>query len=236
MIAGLGRGGHSYFALDITDVDSPTHLFTFENDPSQKIVQYWDKNGNKTRYAYGSSIPSEYDFSKLGEAWSTPRILKIKVNSKDKWVSVFGGGFNNGVNPNYGNAIFVIDMENGGKILKIDVSDKSGNNVVNSVPVSVVPITADGTSLANYHGAIAYFADYENKLWKLNLTEKGTLYSLQEIFDGESTSTNGRRAMHDITASIDTDNKLWLYYGTGDQQQLQKESSDIKNRLYGLKM
>ena len=41
VIAGLGRGGHSYFALDITDVDNPTHLFTFENDPSQKIVQYW---------------------------------------------------------------------------------------------------------------------------------------------------------------------------------------------------
>ena len=95
------------------------------------------------------------------------------INSKDKWVSVFGAGFNNGVNTNYGNAIFVIDLEDGGKILKtIDITDKSGNNVVNSVPSSVVPITADGTSLANYHGAIAYFADYENKLWKLNLATK----------------------------------------------------------------
>ena len=236
VIAGLGRGGHSYFALDITDIDNPKHLFTFDNDPSLKIIQYWNSDGLKDRFAYNSSIPSEYDFSKLGEAWSTPRILRIRINSNDKWVAVFGAGFNNGVNTNYGNAVFVIDMEDGGKILKkVDVTDKSGNNVVNSVPVSVVPVTADGTSLANYYGAIAYFADYENKLWKLNLTEQGTLYSLQELFDGESTSTNGRRTMHDVTASIDTDNKLWLYYGTGDQQQLQKESSDIKNRLYGLK-
>ena len=222
--------------MDITDIDNPKHLFTFDNDPSLKIIQYWNSDGLKDRFAYNSSIPSEYDFSKLGETWSTPRILRIRINSKDKWVAVFGAGFNNGVNTNYGNAVYVIDLEDGGKILKqIDVTDKSGNNVVNSVPVSIEPITADGTSLANYYGAIAYFADYENKLWKLNLTEQGTLYSLQELFDGESTSTNGRRAMHDVTASIDTDSKLWLYYGTGDQQQLQKESSDIKNRLYGLK-
>ena len=33
VIAGLGRGGHSYFALDITDINNPKHLFTFDNDP-----------------------------------------------------------------------------------------------------------------------------------------------------------------------------------------------------------
>lgn len=236
VITGLGRGGHSYFALDITDINNPEHLFTFSNDPSQKIVSYWDSSGLKSDFSYVSNIPDEFNFSELGEAWSTPRILRLKINNKDKWVAIFGGGFNNGVNPNYGNAIYVIDLENNGKILKkINVADKSGNNVVNSIPASIVPITADGTKLANYHGAIAYFADYENKLWKLNLSDKGTLYDLQEIFDGESNDTNGRRSMHDITASIDTDNNLWIYYGTGDQQQLQKESALIKNRLYGIK-
>ena len=38
----------------------------------------------------------------------------IRINSKDKWVAIFGGGFNNGVNPNYGNAVYVIDLENNG--------------------------------------------------------------------------------------------------------------------------
>ena len=93
-------------------------MFTFDNDPSLKIIQYWNSDGLKNRFAYNSSIPSEYDFSKLGEAWSTPRILRIRINSKDKWVAVFGAGFNNGVNTNYGNAVFVIDLEDGGKILK----------------------------------------------------------------------------------------------------------------------
>ena len=236
VLTGLGQGGGSYFALDITDVDNPTHLFTFDNDPSQQIITYWNSSGSKNRYSYSSSIPSDYDFSKLGESWSTPRILRMRISNNDKWVAVFGAGFNNGINTNYGSAVYVIDMEDGGKVLKrVNVEDKSGNNVVNSVPVSIIPINADGSPLANYYGAMSYFADYEGKLWKLNLTDKGTLYDIQQIFDAESTETNGRRVMKDVAASIDTDNALWIYYGTGDQLQLQKESSSIKNRLYGLK-
>ena len=109
----------------------------------------------------------------------------------------------------YGSSVFVIDMEDGGKVLKeIDVADKSGNSVVNSVPSSVIPIIADGSSLSNYYGAIAYFADYEGKLWKLNLSDKGTLYAIQQLFDAESTDANGRRVMKDIVASIDNQSQV----------------------------
>ena len=31
-LVGLGAGGHGYFALDITDPESPSHLFAIEND------------------------------------------------------------------------------------------------------------------------------------------------------------------------------------------------------------
>jgi type IV pilus assembly protein PilY1 len=237
-LTGLGKGGNSYFALDVTDVNQPAHLFTIMNDPNFNEVSYWDASGDKTVYSYTSTSFSndDYDFSKLGEAWSTPRIMRMKIDSKDKWVAVFGAGFNNAVSPEYGSAVFIIDMEDGGKVLKqIDVADKSGNSIINSVPVGIIPIIADGSPLANYHGAMAYFADYEGKLWKLNLSDQGTLYDMQQLFDAESTGANGRRVMKDVVASIDTDNTLWFYYGTGDQQQLQKVSPSIANRLYGLK-
>ena len=237
-LTGLGKGGNSYFALDITDVRHPTHLFTIMNDPNFKEVSYWNSNGNKTVYNYSSTFfpNDDFDFSKLGEAWSTPRILRMKINNKDKWVAAFGAGFNNAVSPEYGSAVFIIDMEDGGKLLKqIDIDDKSGNSVINSVPASIAPINADTSPLANYHGAMAYFADYEGKLWKLNLSDKGTLYDIQQLFDSEATSVNGRRVMFDVEASIDTNNKLWFYYGTGDQQRLEKISPSIQNRLYGIK-
>ena len=246
LLSGLGRGGNSYFALDITDTLNPKHLFTFQNDPVAKFVYYWDAAGTKTEHDYGpgKTIDPDYDFSKLGEAWSMPKILRIRIAGTDKWVAVFGGGFNNNVTTDYGSSVFVIDIENGGKVLQsIALTDNNDpnsspvtNKVINSLPASVVPINADSTSLANYYGALVYFADYEGKLWKLNLTSNGTLYDLQYLFDSEADYDNERRVMHDVAASIDAGtNKLWLYYGTGDQQQLANESATIANKLYGIK-
>jgi len=246
LLSGLGRGGNSYFALDITDTLNPKHLFTFKNDPVAKFVYYWDAAGNKTDHDYGpgKTINSDYDFSKLGEAWSMPKIMRIKIAGADKWVAVFGAGFNNNVTNDYGSGVFVIDMEDGGKVLQsIALTDNNDpnsspvtNQVKNSLPASVVPVTADSTSLAEYYGALVYFADYEGKLWKLNLSSNGTLYDLQYLFDSEADYRNQRRVMYDVAASIDAGTKkLWLYYGTGDQQQLANESSFIANKLYGIK-
>ncbi len=47
------------------------------------------------------------DYSKLGESWSTPRIIRIRNSSIDKWVAVFGAGYNGRSNPNLGSAVFV---------------------------------------------------------------------------------------------------------------------------------
>ena len=60
------------------------------------------------------------------KTWSTPRIIRIKVDGKDKWVAVFGGGYNGAVNPNVGSAVFVMDLEDEGRLLKvIDIKDEA---------------------------------------------------------------------------------------------------------------
>ena len=242
-ITGLGKGGKSYFVLDITDTQNPKHMFTVMNDPVRQKVYHWNSNGFKTIYDYaGGSIDENYDYRKLGEAWSTPRILRLKINGNDKWTAVFGAGFNNNVTASIGSAVFVIDLENEGKVLQvIDIEDKddpnnSTNYVINSVPAALTPIIPENTSIANYSGAMVYFADYEGKLWKVNLTDQGTLYDSQYLFDARATRENERKVMFEVAASIDeATNKLWLYYGTGDQQQLASTSSLIQNQLYGIK-
>ena len=246
LLGGLGRGGHSYYALDVTDTENPRHLFTFENDHVHDEVTHWDASGTKNTYGYGVGkiIPPEYDYRLLGETFSTPKILRIRIGSTDKWVAVFGAGFNNNVTSDFGSAVYVIDLEDGGKVLKvITLSDTNDPNtspvtnlVRNSVPASLIPVTADSTTLAQYYGALVYFADYEGKLWKINLTNNGTLYDAQILFDAEATGPNERRVMHEVGASIDAStNDLWLYYGTGDQQNLANESTNINNKLYGIK-
>ena len=120
LLSGLGAGGKGLFAIDVTNPDSPTHLFAINNDETNKAVQHWGVNKMKNEFGYASgTIDPQYDYRKLGETWSTPRITRIKVSGKDKWVAVFGGGYNGAVNPNIGSAVFVLDLEDEGRLLKV---------------------------------------------------------------------------------------------------------------------
>ena len=233
-ITGLGRGGNSYFALDITNPASPKHLFTVENDDLNKMVHFWDSTGNKTSHLYGG-IASNKDYSKLGESWSAPKILRIRISGVDKWVAVFGGGFNGGSNPNIGSAVFVLDLENGGDLLKkIDIVDNATNGIANSIPADLTVITANGTDLAEYYGAMVYASDYEGKLTKINLTSNGNMYDQAQLFDVETTTSNGRYIFFGTEPGIVSGN-VWLYFGTGDMQHIQEQSSSVQNRMYGIK-
>ena len=323
LLSGLGAGGNGYFALDITDINNPKHLFAIENDTFNKTIKHWNSDENLNQYFYSSSsLPSQFDFSKLGASWSTPRIIRINVDNKDKWVAVFGAGYNSGVAPEYGSAIFIIDLENEGRLLKvIDIKDKkttyhryvfgvnkgvkefnlsqyglqsydtnvqklivSGSggigfgitqevsgttarnikivleqelpesrnftvekvnksDIVNSLPADLTVITANGTSKANYDGALIYAGDLEGKITKVNLTKKFTLNSQQIInenietttlFDSQSDVNNGRYIFKNMEATINDNGNLWLYFGTGNTEKLEQRTNQIKNRAYGI--
>ena len=151
LLGALGAGGHGLYAIDVTDPDNPTHLFAINHDGTQQVVQHWDVDGNKNEFGYRSgNIDPQYDYRKLGETWSTPRIIRIKVSGKDKWVAVFGGGYNGAVNPNYGSAVFIMDLEDQGRLLKvIDIEDQA-NVIHNYVFGTVSNNTQTEFNLANY--------------------------------------------------------------------------------------
>ena len=65
-----------------------------------------------SKYNDGDIFESQIEFAVSGNGL-------IKVDGKDKWVAVFGGGYNGAVNPNVGSAVFVIDLEDEGKVLKV---------------------------------------------------------------------------------------------------------------------
>jgi len=237
LMSGMGRGGLGYFALDVTNPLSPEFLFAFENKPSLSLIYHWDSSGNRTDLGYAANIPNEYDYSKIGETLSTPVIVAMPygANNLRKWVAVFGGGYNAAVNTNYGSSIYVVDLEDDGKILKqLNLTDSS-NNIANSMPADLVSITPDTTSKANYKGSMVYGVDLEGKAWKLNLTNNGTLYDHTPIFNAEATAENDRMEFFQLTPSIGVDNNLWNFYGTGNQQQLQRTSNDIDNRIIAIK-
>ena len=378
LLSGFGAGGSGFFALDITNLEDPRQIFSIKNDPINKVITHWDSDSSINDFSYSSgTINPEFDYRKLGETWSTPRIIRIKVDSSndgqdnptDKWVAVFGGGYNGTVNPDIGSAVFVVDIENEGRVLKvIDIEDKKesayawpgslfkrtttlvedpstndenrfftvssqvsytdkdpdfgtvpgwndnvcydpnkneiitaeftpavshtiafkdvgnlvcvdyvefdepwpntrnggppkpdtgnvtfrrlGNDVVNGLPADLNVITADGTGKATYNGALIYANDLEGKITKINLTENYSIdfnssspsyltikenISTTTLFDAETTASNGRYIYTKSSATINNDNNLWLYFGTGNTQKLREDSDQIQNRLFGIK-
>ena len=41
--------------------------------------------------------------------------------------------------------------------------------------------------------------------------------------------------LQNLSATINNDNNLWLYFGTGNTQKLQEQSTQVENRLFGIK-
>ena len=233
LMAGLGRDGYGYFALDVTTPETPKFLFAFSNDPENKVVRHWGPGGSLTKQTYSAS--GEFNYSKLGEAWSTPTIIAMPYGSARKWVAAIGGGFNSNQNQNTASAVYLIDLENNGKVLKLtDLTDSPGG-FINSAPAQLTAVTPDSTAVAQYKGAFLYFTDIEGKLSKINLTNAGQLHGITELFDGKGNLVNQRAATFPVTASSDANGKVWLYFGTGNQDKLQLSLSTIQNRVFGIK-
>jgi len=198
-----------------------------------------------------TNLPVDYDYTKLGETWSSPRIFRMPLTStNEKYVAVMGAGYG-AASRTVGSGVFVIDFDDfvdrPGSIEKMisiaDVKSFSGD-IINSVLSNPVVITADQTSGINYKGALVYINDLEGKITKINLTDmretkaglRTELYDSTIIFETLSTSTNGRYMFHSMDTAIGTTSKnLWLYAGTGDYERVTYKSRNVDNLLLGFR-
>lgn len=114
---GMRRGGSSLYALDVTPADPIEN-----NDPGLIVPKFlWRITGG------GAD-----DFVRLGETWSKPVVTDISVGASGtaKTVLLMGGGYDNLLDegfgtaatldePNIGNAIYIIDPDEG-----VDADDR----------------------------------------------------------------------------------------------------------------
>ncbi len=81
---GMRMGGRSYYALDLTDIDSPK--IKFHIDPSSGKV-----------YSLNNPEGKVYDaLSNMGQSWSKPTLGYVNWNGKRKLVMFVGGGYDAG--------------------------------------------------------------------------------------------------------------------------------------------
>ncbi len=151
LFAGMRRGGQSYYALDISEPDSPKLMWRIS--------------------------PSTAGFEDLGESWSRPNIAFLRSLGAGKPVLFFGGGYdpNNegaeqyGVADNLGKAIFMVNAETGALIRRFSADEDAANNTLlainHSIPGEIAPLDADGDGFIDR----IYAADTGGDVWRVDL-------------------------------------------------------------------
>ena len=80
---GLRMGGRSYYALDLSNLDTPS--LKFHIDPENQKI-----------YKSGSTVSSVTALSYMGQSWSKPTIAYVKFGGVKKLVMFVGGGYDAG--------------------------------------------------------------------------------------------------------------------------------------------
>jgi type IV pilus assembly protein PilY1 len=253
LMAGLGYAGKAYYALDITNPDSPSHLFSFMHNNEKRIVDYWDGSGARTTYDYvEEAIADALNYSKLGEAWARPFITLMPYNGQMKWVAVLGGGFAgiDGAAVGFGRYVYIIDLEPNtlhsdkiGTVLKaveLKPLDPEVSDIPNGIVSAISALSVDSSSSLDLYGSIIYLADLQGKTWKLDLAKVSVadpdskLFSVETHFNGEATLDNDRLMYQKPSISF-IDGVPFNFIGTGDMIRLERQADSIKNRIFGVK-
>lgn len=237
-----------------TQITFGTNLQFQANPTASDLSSQLTVNIKQTSSAVGVKLQTEYDYSQMGETWSSPRIFRMPNDGAgdtnledDIYVAAMGGGYGSNIE-GLGSNIMIINLEDiffPGKLeKKVIINDIAQSDIVNSIPGSPVVITSDTASGANYRGALLYTNDLEGKITKINLTNMSSdnsgnniaQYDQTTLFWSGSAKSNGRYMFHSMDAGIGkTTNTMWLFAGTGNYLRVADKSSGTDNLMLGIK-
>ena len=226
LVGGLGAGGKSIYALDVTD----PNLF---NDDRAGQVFKWEFKDSKD--------------ADLGYTFSRPNIVKLRDG---KWYAVFGNGLNNteadGSRSTTGEAVvYIVDLETGQLKKKLHSGAglrqaPSGVTTPNGMTV-VTPVTRRADGAVEY----LYAGDIHGNLWKFDLNSPDPtkwrkaykLFQACAFRDGSEgcNQYNYQPITARMTVTIDNKTKQPLIvFGTGTSFAVGDRNSKRLNTIYGV--
>ena len=144
LVGSLGKGGKSYFALDVTD-------------PSMGIVA-GDTNAQAEAKVAGKAL-WEFSHANLGFTYGVPSAVKTR---KYGWVLIFGSGYNNADGKGY---FFIVNPRTGALLETVGTGVGSASAQAGLAHVqSFILDRTDGTADAVYAG------DLLGNVWRLDVT------------------------------------------------------------------
>ncbi|MFG6446895.1 pilus assembly protein [Roseateles sp. BYS180W] len=144
LVGGLGKGGRSIYALDITN---PTAI---SSEADAAALALWEFTDPDLGYTYGE-----------------PLVVKTKAHG---WVVLLGSGHNNPDGQGY---LYVLDARTGGLLKKIQATTTGNTHVVGTpaAPAAISAVQAYLPDFGSREAETAYVGDLKGNLWRFDLTD-----------------------------------------------------------------
>ena len=172
---GMRRGGDYYYGLDLSNLSAPKLLFKVHGTADGATATY-----------------SEY--GRLGETWSQPELVNVKINGASTVLLVFGGGHDTAYDPPkagqslvndpttssnaLGNAIYLVYAEgtNAGRVAAWISADASGANGTTHADMKHSIVSRLSTLDLNADGYVdhIYAADLGGQVFRIDIDNTNT--------------------------------------------------------------
>lgn len=219
LVGGLGAGGRGYYALDITNPESPKFLWEFTNS----------NDGD------------------LGLTYGKPIITKISngSNNPDSWVVMFTSGYNN-VSSGDGNGhLYVLNANTGaiakdknGNTLKLDTMVGGSPVGSSTTPSGLAQINNYVVSDVDNTTKFVYGGDLLGNVWRFDINSllqaKPTANRLAQLKVGSTLQTiTAKPSLAQVT--YNGANYNVLYIGTGKYLGMSDLTNTDKQSIYAIK-
>jgi type IV pilus assembly protein PilY1 len=226
---GERRGGNHYYALDVTDYNTPTYLYEI----GSTFLHTTD--GNHNGIIDGEEIGGGTDdHTILGQSWSDPTVHQIKTSSStSETVFLLSGGYDTNqdqATPNpedtKGRAVFTINVSTGA-ISKFNVNAGYYSDMKNCI-VDASGFDTNGNKLTNR----IYAGDLGGNMFAFEDDDGDGTWSQSWLFSASAVDGVQRKIFFGPDAVEETYGEM-IYFGTGDRAN--PEGTSVVDRVYAVK-
>ncbi len=214
LVGGLGAGGRSVYALDVTDpIAPPPPVVSADTEATAASKVLW-----------------EYTDANLGYVYDPPTIAKTFAYG---WVVLVASGYNN---PGGKGFLYVLNPKTGLLLQKIPLPGDAGTDIS---PTGLSTVRGFTASRQNPYVLQAYGGDLKGNVWRFDLSDPdATKWKAELIATLKDAGGKAQPITSGVRIEIDQNNLVdrYLYVGTGkllDQPDLTDTS--VTNTLYVIK-